>query len=157
MLFDYCSTTIPLYLYMCTAHHSTCRCCCSPGIEPAGCAGQPAHGGSWEPWDHFPPPGCRGSPTVGDQQESPLGNASPVNGKGSQRSILGPSKYFVKILEGCCSFHVGHLSIRELQQQVSLSRSVVLEELGWNPDCIRIRNPHTCPLRKKQTIVMINY
>lgn len=47
---------------------------------------------------------------------------------------------------------VSHLSIRELQQEMFLSRTVVLEEQGWHPHCIWVRNPHTRSLAKEQAV-----
>lgn len=39
-----------------------------------------------------------------------------------------------------------HVAVHEAEHQLFLSRSVVLEEFCWNPDCLRVRNPHPLTL-----------
>lgn len=91
-----------------TFYRSTCRCCCSPGIEPAGCAAPRVRGGSSGPSDRSPPPGCRGSPAAGGPRGNRPGTGPPAGGEGSSRcGTLGLSV----MRFGALCFWVGGLKV----------------------------------------------
>ena len=69
----------------CLAYRSKCRCCCSLGSGPGGCAGQQAHAGSWGPSGHSPPPGCLGYQAEGVQPWLWLGRTAPGVQEGKRK------------------------------------------------------------------------